>query len=347
VYCYDEADRLIVGGAISSVSYDDHGNTTELNGQSYQYDAADRVVAINKGQASETYVRDPLGRVIGQASNGVTNRMRYSGLGDQVAFSVDQANNVTQRRLALPGGAELIATGITKNWAYSNLHGDTVSLTDAAGWLVDGEYMLDPWGQGPVAAVQLPGPPTGVGLGFLGAAGKQTDMTTGLDPTVQLGARTYNPALGRFLSVDPVVGGCANDYVYVKGDPLNHNDPDGRFCWKSWIGVGIGLLGLAAAVAAPFTGGGSLGVWLTWAGVVAGGVAVGLDIQPCAAGDEVACGAIAVGGVAFGLGLLAPFLPAMGLLTVGEQAGFAGAVGSFSVIGAGLDSLAAAGKSGC
>jgi hypothetical protein len=43
-----------------------------------------------------------------------------------------------------------------------------------------------------------------------------------------MGARTYAPLRGRFLSVDPRQGGCANDYAYVFGDPINHTDLSGR-----------------------------------------------------------------------------------------------------------------------
>jgi hypothetical protein len=35
----------------------------------------------------------------------------------------------------------------------------------------------------------------------------------------------------RFLEVDPVEGGSANDYDYVEGDPVNQFDLDGTRCW--------------------------------------------------------------------------------------------------------------------
>ena len=43
-----------------------------------------------------------------------------------------------------------------------------------------------------------------------------------------MGARAYNPGEARFLSADPVPGGCANAYTYSFGDPLNHGDLSGQ-----------------------------------------------------------------------------------------------------------------------
>jgi hypothetical protein len=47
-----------------------------------------------------------------------------------------------------------------------------------------------------------------------------------------MGARPYSPLLGRFLCVDPIEGGSANDYDYVNADPINKTDLDGQcpFC---------------------------------------------------------------------------------------------------------------------
>jgi hypothetical protein len=47
-----------------------------------------------------------------------------------------------------------------------------------------------------------------------------------------MGVRLYDPNLGRFLSMDPVEGGSANDYDYVSGDPVNAFDLDGRMCFS-------------------------------------------------------------------------------------------------------------------
>jgi len=51
-----------------------------------------------------------------------------------------------------------------------------------------------------------------------------------------MGARQYAPGLGRFLEVDPVEGGSANDYDYVGGDPVNAVDLDGLCSKHKGIG---------------------------------------------------------------------------------------------------------------
>ena len=58
-----------------------------------------------------------------------------------------------------------------------------------------------------------------------------------VDPTglIWMGARYYDPTLGRFLSPDPISYPiCLDLYNYANGDPVNYNDPDGRFSSKAF-----------------------------------------------------------------------------------------------------------------
>ena len=59
---------------------------------------------------------------------------------------------------------------------------------------------------------------------YTGAWDKQFDTTSSL---VLMGARPYDPNLGRFLAVDPIDGGSLNNYDYAGQDAINWYDLDG------------------------------------------------------------------------------------------------------------------------
>lgn len=136
------------------------------------------------------------------------------------------------------------------------------------------------------------------------AWGRQTQSTgsiptygyTGREPDASgmifYRARYYHPALGRFVSRDPIgMQGGINPYAYAAGNPVLYNDPSGLFInnaantfntyygmasdWASQNNVGtraLGALQLAGGVA-EFGLGGTVGIGAGWTGfgAVAGG----------------------------------------------------------------------------
>ena len=88
---------------------------------------------------------------------------------------------------------------------------------------------------------------TGAGFQAFGFAGGLVDPDTGL---VQMGARWYRPAIGRFISKDPTrFDGGANLYAYANSDPVNFVDPNGTFAIfaPTLVKAGVGLLVVGAA----------------------------------------------------------------------------------------------------
>ena len=69
---------------------------------------------------------------------------------------------------------------------------------------------------------------------WLGGHQRLNERAGNLRPMIHMGARPYQPVLARFLSVDPVEGGNANDCGYP-ADPVNSFDLDGRACVSTLV----------------------------------------------------------------------------------------------------------------
>jgi RHS repeat-associated protein len=228
-YEYDAADRLIGEG----VKYDDFGRITSLPSaysgagaleSSYYVD--NLVRSETQDGLTNTYHLDSSLRqreAVQSGSKFGIEVFHYSGGGDSPSW-VDTGEGAWARNVTGIGGG-LIAIQPSSGEAtlqLANLHGDivaTASLKPEVTKLLSTSE-TDEFGN--------PKGETTPKYGWLGSKGRRTELKSGV---IQMGVRAYVPALGRFLSPDPVPGGSANAYDYANQDPVNNFDLTGeKFC---------------------------------------------------------------------------------------------------------------------
>ncbi|MHB1002532.1 MAG: RHS repeat-associated core domain-containing protein, partial [Thermoleophilia bacterium] len=138
-----------------------------------------------------------------------------------------------------------------------NPHGDASALTDADGSVTQ-SYRYDAFGN------ELSANDTA--YGYTGKWQRDYDSATGL---IRMGVREYDPALGRFVSVDPLRGTPTdpqqrNRYTYTSNNPLVRYDLNGMW----WGGDALGWV---EDKATDFGGGVKMTVTGTWNDYQAGG----------------------------------------------------------------------------
>jgi RHS repeat-associated protein len=231
---------------IDSGSYDGNGSPTSLEGNTYTWDGANRVLSVT-------------------TSLGVTSTFTYNGLGRLVRM-VETSNGSTL------ADHSYLWCGITLCLAHDNTQSGSPVSTEyfPQGATVGGPpyyYVKDALGSvreligtnGTVAA-QLDYTPYGVQSSVsgtvqsdIGYAGYFSPSGTALDFTLN---RAYDPTDARWLNRDPFgeLGGL-NLYAYAEGDPVLYRDPEGRDPVSAVVGAGIGAAwGLVRGALAGDTG---------------------------------------------------------------------------------------------
>jgi RHS repeat-associated protein len=196
-YKYDAAGRLVAAES-ASFTYDRNGNltsrTTVRGKTTYTWDVENGLAKVDFPDGGVvTYKYDPFGRRIEKNVNGAVTTYLYDG--NAILMEMDGAGQVTARYTHGPVvDWPLMMEREGQTFFY---HADALrsvaALTDSSGNVVR-SYAYDSWGRPQATEAAGPANP------FL-FAGREYDVETGL---YYMRARYYDPAVGRFISSDPL-----------------------------------------------------------------------------------------------------------------------------------------------
>jgi RHS repeat-associated protein len=224
----------ISAGAGESFAYDANGNTTTLTPtttgitpETFEWDAVDRVTAIDIGTHRTQFAYDGNGaRVrITEMDNGAVTTDRF-----YVANEERDAAGGQVLRLFFGQGEQRIQEDTASEYYYAHDHlGSIRELTDATN-VVQASYSYDSWGGRTILRGGLD-----TEIGFTGYW-HHTSSGLEISPT-----RFYSVQLGAFINQDPSQeNGGLNLYAYCFDNPVNARDPDGLAVEVYYEGIGAG-----------------------------------------------------------------------------------------------------------
>jgi RHS repeat-associated protein len=219
----DQLTSYTTGGSTKTYGYTSDGQVSSRGSDSLTWDGRRRMTGGTFSGATVAYAFDAVGRIRSRTSGGTTTQYRYSGTDDAALFDTTSSGAIQVTGVDGPAGnlarySGAPQSGTPVEFAYYTGHGDLAATADPAG-VRTATFTYDPLG------IALQTPPTNASLErWTGKWDKRLDTTSSL---IQMGARPYDPLLGRFLAVDPVEGGSLNNYDYAAQDPVNTYDLGG------------------------------------------------------------------------------------------------------------------------
>ena len=236
--------------------------TISTNTQDITFYSFPRPKQIAEGAYSVDFAYDgDLGRVKEEVKQGnSTIEVRYT-LGGCYDYIINGQANLNEEDLYLAGGyydAPMLMQRYGDGSSYishlvRDYQGSIVSIVDSTGFWHN-DYSYDAWGRPrnpQTHTVYNPSALNTYSSAYRGYCGHEHLPQFGL---INMNARLYDPALGRFLSPDPYVqmpdfSQSFNRYSYCLNNPLKYVDENGEYWWIL-ISAGIGgfvNLGIKAA----------------------------------------------------------------------------------------------------
>ncbi|MEU3657941.1 RHS repeat-associated core domain-containing protein [Streptomyces sp. NPDC032161] len=204
-------------------TFDKTGNTTARNvgttAQSLEWDAEGHLAKVTEDTKTTEYVYDADGdRLLAKDVSGTT---LYLPAGNELKLDKNGTKAGTRHYIQDGKTIATKATGQT-SIILSDHHGTaTVAVLMGAGQALTRSKKHIFGGQRTAQPSNWPG-----NQGFVGGTTDSTGLT-------HLGAREYDPTLGRFISVDPIIDTGdpqqMHGYTYGNNNPLVYSDPDGKF----------------------------------------------------------------------------------------------------------------------
>ncbi|API57989.1 hypothetical protein BSL82_00620 [Tardibacter chloracetimidivorans] len=212
-----------VGGA--SPTYDGNGNLTFDGTLTYGYDVEGRLTSVKQGATTlGSYAFDAQGRRKSKTVSGTTT-MYVTDADKREVLEYDGASGAVQRWYAYGSGSNEVlgqmnvAAG-TRTTLIPDIQGSIIATLASnattpakAGYLPYGENSTNTTGTFRYTGSRIDSEAVAV------------SQPSGL---TYMRARSYSPAWGRFLQVDPIgFDGGINLYAYALNNPLNLTDPNG------------------------------------------------------------------------------------------------------------------------
>ncbi len=222
-YTNNAADELTQAGP-TSYSYDQNGNETAAGGRTFAYDLEDRLTSTTASGETTTYSYDGDGKRLQATTSGQALKFLWDTNHDlpQLALERDGAGALVRRYLYGNARVALTTPGAIFYYHYDTL-GSVANVTSAAG-TTQWTYAYEPFGAARTEVQDDSSAPQN----SLKFAGEYMDPT-GL---YHLRARQLDPALGRFLTRDPVDLSVSEPYLgahlYAADRPTLLVDPSGK-----------------------------------------------------------------------------------------------------------------------